>query len=324
MCDSFQRKDLTVSFQIDTKRMEEVRPMLSIDEFIIAVFCCIDDWWQEHYGGKRIRGGGFAPALRESEVMTMEVVAEFLGIDTDKGIWQYFRRHWQEWFPHLSSRSAFVRQAANLVQYKAQLQGDLATALDGFSDRLHLVDGVAIPVCGFKRAPRCVRLWEMADYGYCAAKDMTYYGVRGHLLVNGSGVIAHFGVSSPRTDEREAMLELELLEAITGLVLGDKGYLSAPLQAELRRYDIELQSLFRVNMSDERSPAWLRLLGRFRRRIETVIGQLSDRFHIERVWARDLWHFHSRINRKVLAHTICCWLNRQLGLPTLQFDALVA
>ena len=29
----------------------------------------------------------------------MEIVGESLGIATDKGIWDYFRRHWLEWFP---------------------------------------------------------------------------------------------------------------------------------------------------------------------------------------------------------------------------------
>ena len=40
-----------------------------------------------------------------------------------------------------------------------------------------------------------------------------------------------------------------------------------------------------------------RLPGRLtqtRRRIETVIGQLVERYHAKRVWARDAWHLWSR------------------------------
>jgi len=40
-----------------------------------------------------------------------------------------------------------------------------------------------------------------------------------------------------------------------------------------------------------------------RRLIETVIGQLTERFHIEKVRARDTWHQCSRFWRKLLAHT---------------------
>ncbi len=96
--------------------------MFSIEEFIIAIFCCIDDWLKQMTQGRPLRQKGFAPALGDSEVMTMEMVGEYLGIDADKAIWQYFRRHWLSLFPQLTSRSTFVRQAANLWQYKGHLQ----------------------------------------------------------------------------------------------------------------------------------------------------------------------------------------------------------
>ena len=82
---------------------------------------------------------------------------------------------------------------------------------------------------------------------------------------------------------------------------------------------IELQTALRSNMQDSRDPAWVKLLQRMRRLIETVIGQLVERFSIEKVWARDRWHVTSRLNRKLLAHTLCRWLNRHSAQP-LQFD----
>ncbi len=109
--------------------------MFSIEEFIIAVFCCVDDGLAEVTQGQPIRAKGFAPALSDSEVLTMEIVAEYQGIDADQAIWQYFRRHWLEWFPGLRSRCAFVRQAANLWQYKERLQQRLAVKLGAFSDK---------------------------------------------------------------------------------------------------------------------------------------------------------------------------------------------
>ena len=41
-----------------------------------------------------------------------------------------------------------------------------------------------------------------------------------------------------------------------------------------------------------------------RRLVETVIGQLGERFNIEKVRARDLWHLANRFVRKLLAHTM--------------------
>lgn len=83
-------------------------------------------------------------------------------------------------------------------------------------------------------------------------------------------------------------------------------------------------------MQDDCPAYWVKLLQTVRRLIETVIGQLSvsvarrrHRFNIEKVWARDMWHLTSRLNRKLLAHTVCVWLNRLFGLEPLQFDGLV-
>ncbi|MEE3719403.1 hypothetical protein V2H45_21915 [Tumidithrix elongata RA019] len=93
-----------------------------MEYFIIAVFCKIDELLKEVTKTQSVRAKGFEPALSDSEVITMEIVAEYQGIDTDIGIWKYFRKHWQEWFPALKSRTTFVRQAANLWQYKAMRQ----------------------------------------------------------------------------------------------------------------------------------------------------------------------------------------------------------
>ena len=45
----------------------------------------------------------------------MEIVGEFLGMDTDKKIWQYFKQHWQNWFPNLGSYPNFAKQCAQFV-----------------------------------------------------------------------------------------------------------------------------------------------------------------------------------------------------------------
>ncbi len=55
----------------------------------------------------------------------------------------------------------------------------------------------------------------------------------------------------------------------------------------------------------------------------TVIGQLTERFNLENVQARKLWYLTNRIARKVLAYTICVFINKQNSDPPLQFELLV-
>jgi hypothetical protein len=73
--------------------------MFNIEEFIIAVFCCVDDLLKEITQNQPIRRKEFRPALADSEVLTMEIVAEYQGIDAERAMWKYFRGHWLMLFP---------------------------------------------------------------------------------------------------------------------------------------------------------------------------------------------------------------------------------
>lgn len=99
---------------------------MSVEEFIIAVYCLVDDIMNELLNSKSLRQRGFNPALTDSEMIAMELVAEFQGIDTDKGAWEYFCNHWRALFPNIGSRANFAKHAANLWNMKQQIQKVLA------------------------------------------------------------------------------------------------------------------------------------------------------------------------------------------------------
>jgi hypothetical protein len=65
-------------------------------------------------GGQPLRERGPDPTLADSEVLTMEVVGEYLGLIQDSAQFAYFRRHYAHFFPALARlhRTTFVRQAA--------------------------------------------------------------------------------------------------------------------------------------------------------------------------------------------------------------------
>src|SRR5919107_5917230 len=80
---------------------------MDLSTFIVAVFCLIDDQLE---GSGRLRRRGPAPRLADSEVLTIETVGEFLGLDNDEAI-RYFREHYGEWFPALRKVHRHLRQA---------------------------------------------------------------------------------------------------------------------------------------------------------------------------------------------------------------------
>jgi hypothetical protein len=105
---------------------------MPIEDFIITVFCLIDDELEKVIRGKKLRQRGPAPGLKDSEVLTMEIIGEFLGKDCDKTIWEYFKSHWSHFFPKLPDRSNFSRQSANLHILKKMIQEALANSLCAF------------------------------------------------------------------------------------------------------------------------------------------------------------------------------------------------
>jgi len=76
-------------------------------------------------------------------------------------------------------------------------------------------------------------------------------------------------------------------------------------------------------MQDPRPKTAVDQLIKVRRLIETVIGQLTERFHIEKVRAKDTWHLTNRFIRKLLVYTVGVFLNNRQGNQPLRFEALV-
>ena len=155
---------------------------MTLDDFIITVFCTVDDFLIDMLGGERLRQRGPRPTVPDSVVVTCELVGEFLQYDTDSGIFSYFRRHHTDLFPELLEvcRTTFARQAANLWKIKEHLHGYLQGQVNG-DPFVTLADSFPVPICRFARAPRCRRLAAEAAYGYDELARQTFYGLRAHV-----------------------------------------------------------------------------------------------------------------------------------------------
>jgi len=300
---------------------------MDLSTFVVSVFCLVDD----RLKGKRPRKRGPAPKLSDSEVITMEVVGEFLGIDTDKGIFEFFKRHYPGWFPALKGvhRTTFTRQAANLWKVKEALWQHLLehelSLGGGIEEPLLVVDSFPIPVCKKARSYRCRTMRDLADRG--RDSDLgRFLGMRAHVLLSWPGVIVRASVCG--ADVHDLHPAERLLEG-TGRawVLADRNYWS-PIVAE-QLYDVEggpmLMARFKLKnrTEKERGLTWPRWLSKKRQKIETVFSQLVSRFNMKRVRTRDAWHFSSRFVRKILSHTVAVAFCRREGVAPTRFWELL-
>ena len=304
---------------------------MNLDEMIIAAFCEIDDAMNEllcRLPKGRLRSRGPQPRLHDSEVLTMEVIGAYLGLECDQAIYRFFTRHYAHFFPALAKvhRTTFTRQAANLSHCKEHLWQRWLLDTPHESE-FGLLDSLPLPMCRFARATFCRRFrFEdvqglCATYGYDHVARQTFWGLRLHVHVAWPGLITRLSLAPAH--ESDVALAPQLLQKQSGLVLGDRNYHSPQLQQELARQTPALKLLAPFkNKKHDPQPKRSRAISHWRYRIETVFNQLCTRFRCKHVYARDVWHLTNRLLRVVLCHTLCFRLNIQQGNQPLQFAKL--
>jgi hypothetical protein len=279
----------------------------------------------------RLRSRGPAPTLHDSEVITIELAGEFLGIDTDGGIFAHFRRYHRAEFPGLASvcRTSFARQAANLWRVKQLLHGrvlGLLPSADPVDGRvLWVLDSFPLRVCRFRRAPGHKLFRGLgAAYGRDptdGGREGRFFGFRVHLRTCDRGFCAAAELAPGNVTDMP--LARELAPPGGGVGLGDRNYWDPRGQRGLLEgLGFLLLAPFRSRTHDP-WPQRSELLSRLRQVIEPVIGQLAVRFNCQTTWARDRWHLTSRLARKLLSHTTAVLLNWRQGNDPLKLDLLI-
>jgi len=269
-----------------------------------------------------LRRGGLAPALSEEEVLTLEIGGEYFKRATAKALFRYFRTHYAPCFPPLKERPLFSRQAANLWQVKAAIPQRLTQGRGQAADPLQIIATLPLPVCGYTRRGRDRGCKPFADYGPWAAKKLDYYGFKLGLRSTRWGLLP----CCPLLPARPPDIQLldDWVAGFAGLVPAAKGFSAAVRQAVLAaRHGVFVVTAPRNRMTTPQSLTRLKACARVRKGVATVGAHLRERFAVARLRVQDLWHFHHRLMRKVLAHTVAVFLTLHFGRPALDLDGLV-
>jgi hypothetical protein len=112
-----------------------------------------------------------------------------------------------------------------------------------------------------------------------------------HVRVCWPGVISRI-VLAPANIWEPAVVPM-LADHTVGLLVGDRNDAAPRIAAELAEHGVELLAPPRHTSRDP-YPSWNLVLSHVRYRIDTVFGQLAERFHAKRIWARASWHLWSR------------------------------
>jgi hypothetical protein len=286
------------------------------EELCLWMYVVVDELWP--LVARRYRRPGPAPACSDSELVTMVLVGECRGWDEETDLveqWQGYRHL----FPVIPERSRFNRRRRALAPAINDLRRVVLRHLDLAQDRQCAIDSLPVPALRFHLVPSssAVGHWTEhgAAFGKVTTKKQTIFGYKLQLLVTLNGVILDFLLAPANVNDLEAGAEL-LAKHRDLLVLGDKAYLSAPVAAELlATAGITLLTVPRKNQRVQLAPALAALHTRWRQIVETVNGQLAQRFGIEENKAHSFDGLRARLYSKLTAHTFALFLNRCLGNP---------
>jgi hypothetical protein len=286
----------------------------SFEDLCLWTYVLVDDLWQRI--APVCRRPGPAPACTDPEVITMALVGEAKGWHEETVLVSEWAHH-RDLIPHQPTRTRFNRRRRQLQGAINQLRRLLLAALDLAADRHCVLDSLPVPVIRFHLVPDGARgYWEGYDarFGKVPSKKITIFGYKLYVLVSLTGVILDFALAPANVLELQA--GTELLEEHTDLeVLGDKAFLSAPVQARLRTENrLVLLTLPRRNQRRQVAKEVQRALNAARQVAETVNSQLAEQFGVETNHAQSFWGLTARLITKLTAHTVSVVLNRLRGV----------
>lgn len=257
----------------------------------------------------------------ESEVLTVSIVAELVGLDAETRCLAYLRRNHPDLFPLLPERSRYNRRRRQLAEATNRIRGAvmerLWRVLEAEGADLCAIDSVPVPVVGFHHARHSHRWYGEADYGRVASKQQTVYGFKLHLLISACGLVLDFALVA--ANYADGTLAAQLLNDKAGLtVLGDKGYINGPLHQRLAAHNgLTVLTPRRRNQREQLPAGLTRAINQARQIIETVNSQLVGQCHLQRNYAKSVWGLATRVHAKLAAHTLGLYLNYCLGRPLL-------
>jgi hypothetical protein len=176
-----------------------------------------------------------------------------------------------------------------------------------------IVDSCPLAVCHNRRAKRC-RLYRDeggAYWGYCAAKEEYFYGLKAHTIVTASGrpveVLLLCGCSADLTGLKE--MTLCLPQGTT--LYADKAYTDYGYEEDLQDdKQITLLSIRKDNSTRPHAPAVAQTLSKGRRGIETTFSQITAKLP-RRIHAVRPTGFESKVLALFVAFAIWCVENEK-------------
>jgi hypothetical protein len=290
--------------------------MLPLADLFLRAYVWVDD--QVAGGAVPIpRRPGPAPACSDAELLTVALVRHLLARPSEAGFLAEVRREREAHalFPHLPAQSEFNRRVRWLWGAFELLRQAVAEAVP--ADPWQQVDTSALPIKqalrGRHRGPE--PRWDGPDglqpgFGRDAAHGEWFFGFRLAVRTDlGSRLVRAWGIVPAAVDERAVADGLLDGVDVQGLLL-DRGFLGREWAAPYQQRGV--RAVLAPGRAERRAiPVALRRpVAALRNRVETSLGEITDRLGLARHGAKSFWGLLTRTAATLLAHTLArlAWL----------------
>ncbi|WHP06129.1 IS982 family transposase [Acinetobacter corruptisaponis] len=270
------------------------------------IFCSVDDffkkfepiYWQfpkQEKKRQRIRQA----TLSLSEIVTISICYKASQMHNFKAFFQLLCQYESRLFKELPC----YKNILTLINQHQLAIHALHYALNQHKEDSYLwIDSTPLPVCKNKRIPK--EHHALDDIASRGKSSMGwFYGCKLHLLMNHQGEIVNSDISNGHiADIRKVE---KLVDGLSARVYGDRGYISQALKETLKEQGIDLITYPRKNMKVMLLPFSDEFHLRQRKRIETLIGLLKEKYHLVTGKHRSIAGFLSGVFSSLCAYQLC-------------------
>jgi hypothetical protein len=286
----------------------------TLEDLFLIVFTIFDD----AYGDKvpiqlRTNKNKPKPKLSDTEIMTISVICEILGFESEKAWHSYVKNNFKHLFPNFCGRETYIRRKQNLYVSMLYMRQYITHLFNSENPSYSIVDSMPMKACHYARAKSVKVFRGDAGFGFCAAKNEKYYGFKFHARVSAEGFIQEYSVADACKHDVKSLLEI-CEHNCTPKVLGDKGYVGKEWSdALLRERGALLEVPTKSNSKEPMSKNLEYSLGKKRKRVEITFSQLVEQFKFNVIKSKTTNGLSCRVLAKVLGHNLLYLINQFRG-----------
>jgi hypothetical protein len=257
---------------------------------LIALYCTVCHHYNTTLVAEAQRlSNNSSPKFTDEECMTTYIFGIDEGNYDVKAVYRFIKEYYPGWFPQMPSYQNYNRRINLLAESFQKLCSLLVSerVIDP-KIRSHVQDSMPIVVASQKRSRSAKSAGEVCDKGYCASKNMYYYGVKLHVF----GQLQYKTLPEIKIAQITPASEYDLNAAKEMLfdihdidLFADKAFCSKAWKEDLAARGVRLFTPIKLKKGQEKLGAWSKLysaaVSGARQTIESLFNWIQQKTHIQ-------------------------------------------